>query len=101
MCAHSDVIETMDYSLASIFDLTSGTSLERASQEEQNGANFSSIAPSSEKLWVYRCSLKFMYMYMVKVVTSLILLNIISLERASQEEQIGANFRFIAPSIWE
>ena len=27
-------------------------SSERASQEEQNGANFSFIAPSSEELWV-------------------------------------------------
>ena len=27
-------------------------SLERASQGEQNGANFSSVAPSSEELWV-------------------------------------------------
>ena len=26
-------------------------SLERASQEEQNGANFSSIAPSIEEFW--------------------------------------------------
>ena len=28
-------------------------SFERASQEEQNGANFSFIAPSSEELWVF------------------------------------------------
>ena len=28
--------------------------MERASQEEQNDANFSSIAPSSEELWVYK-----------------------------------------------
>ena len=27
---------------------------ERVSQEEQNGANFSSVAPSSEELWVQR-----------------------------------------------
>ena len=26
-------------------------SLERVSQEEQNGANFSFVAPSSEELW--------------------------------------------------
>ena len=25
--------------------------MERASQEEQNGVNFSSVAPSSEELW--------------------------------------------------
>ena len=29
-------------------------SLERACQEEQNGANFSSVAPSSEELWVLK-----------------------------------------------
>ena len=29
-----------------------GVSSERASQEEQNGTNFSFIAPSSEELWV-------------------------------------------------
>ena len=28
------------------------TSSERASQEEQNGSNFSSVAPSSEELWL-------------------------------------------------
>ena len=28
--------------------------LERASQEEQSGANFSSVAPSSEELCMYR-----------------------------------------------
>ena len=26
---------------------------ERGSQQEQNGANFSFIAPSSEKLWIH------------------------------------------------
>ena len=31
-------------------------SSERASQEEQNGANFSFIAPSSEELWVRKDS---------------------------------------------
>ena len=39
---------------------------ERASQEEQNGTNFSFIAPSSEELWVpmpFKCT------GMVKVVT--------------------------------
>ena len=30
--------------------------MERASQEEQNGANFSFIAPSSEELWVRKDS---------------------------------------------
>ena len=41
-------------------------SSQRASQEEQNGANFSFIAPSSEELWLpmlVKC------MRMVKVVT--------------------------------
>ena len=27
---------------------------ERASQEEQNGTNFSSVAPSCEELWVFK-----------------------------------------------
>ena len=35
-------------------------SSERASQEEQNGANFSFIAPSSEELWVQTLQ---MYVY--------------------------------------
>ena len=45
--------------------------LERASQEEQTGANFSFIAPSSEELWVRKPQLfvcgkgrhSYMYMY--------------------------------------
>ena len=40
---------------------------EKASQDEQNGANFSFIAPSSEELWLLifaKCT------HMVKVVTA-------------------------------
>ena len=40
---------------------------ERASQEEQDGANFSFIAPSSEELWV---PMPIKCIRMVKVVTT-------------------------------
>ena len=44
-------IKTMDYrTLRNWGEMGTSISSERASQEEQNGANFSSIAPSSEEL---------------------------------------------------
>ena len=45
-------------------------SLERASQEQQNGANFSSIAPSNEEIWLLIICLPFKCACMVKVVTA-------------------------------
>ena len=39
-------------SAALAFCVSKKTTEDRASQEEQNGANFSSIAPSSDELWV-------------------------------------------------
>ena len=51
--------KTMDYSPWFDFweskkHLEKRIPLERASQGEQNGANFSFVAPSSEELWVFK-----------------------------------------------
>ena len=75
---------------------------ERASQREQNGRNFSSVAPSSEELRA--CKDKTAYYsphVLAKILSNGIWQTRIPSERASQEEQNGTNFSLIAPSSEE